>query len=1022
MPRLCLPWLSASALGSRRVCFSLLPGLRNSREAKGRPKADGQEQAGHEGSQAPQPLLNGGQVSGDAIRIPTIDGKLQPLAVPGGVRVCLGALEEADVALQKHINRVYYDDTLLGRKTAAKLSPMARPKSLAVPGMTTNTNPPELLSPVMSISPQGTYMSKIIPNAILPPMVDVVALTRSSVRTLSRCSLVSSSPASVRSLARFSEHSTRSREPSSSSDNWSHSQSTETIVSNSSTISSQGGSDRRHPEAGPRTEVDVMARSDTDQVSVYSSASFASSCSKPTTGPTPAGPGLLTVGSSSGRASPTYSMSSQAEGSDTGSLASERSSSRSVSLRKMKKPPAPPRRTYSLHQKVEGEPKVLGLPPRPSWQSQREPSAPCSPCPEPFSPTAEDEVFSPSSLSETSSLRSESLAGASSPEASRGSPGVTVVLREPPAQHKWSCPDGSDRTMSPSSGYSSQSGTPTLPAKGLGPPSVSPGRVQPQKQDRVCSLQSPALSMSSSLTSISSSASDPAPLDSLPSRPDRFIIPPHPKVPAPFSPPPTKPQQPAAPAGPLLPLPDPPVPSTASQEPLAKPSGKSPPPSPPPAYHPPPPPAKKMEGSPQSTSGAPADTTWPPPPPPAPEEHDLSMADFPPPDEAYLSSLPDAMPAPAAGQKAAPSLGAPSSSFLAAVSSPSQQQGSPARVLPQPPSPAEPPPEAAVPPPLPPPLPPPSASTLPPQISLKKAANGPRADAKKEPASWSKSSPVPKEDASLPIVTPSLLQMVRLRSVSVEPSAGAAAGAGAGAEERSAPQKPVRRSLSMRQPPPAKDAVPSNQLHHAVHLKAAALSSGEAAEKPLGSRAALPLPEGPPGDGQLSPRNKSPASTASFIFAKSSKKLVMETASSPETQADLKRNLVAELMSFSGQRSAAPAAAQQGSGKVQANRKPGKIPPPVAKKPLLGPGPAPSLLSPKALGAEAPGCPVPDGKAKAVLADESRTKSEPAGTAASGMEGRSTVELPAQSPQGTWDGGVRFSPTTARCCRGCLGS
>ncbi|XP_029895133.1 uncharacterized protein KIAA1522 homolog isoform X5 [Aquila chrysaetos chrysaetos] len=969
-------------------------GLRNSREAKGHPEADGRGQARHGGSQVPQPLLNGGQVSGDAIRIPTIDGKLQPLAVSGGARVRLGALEEADTALQKHIDRVYYDDTLLGRKTAAKLSPMVRPKSLAVPGMTTNATPPELLSPVMSISPQGTYMSKIIPNAILPPMVDVVALTRSSVRTLSRCSLVSSSPASVRSLARFSECGARSREPSSSSDNWSHSQSTETIVSNSSTISSQGGSDRRQPEAGPCGEADAVARSDTDQVSVYSSASFAGSCSKPAAGPAPAAPGLLVVGGSSGRASPAYSMSSQAEGSDTGSLASERSSARSVSLRKMKKPPAPPRRTYSLHQKAEGEPKVLGLPPKPDRRSQRESGAPWSPRPEPFSPTAEDEVFSPSSLSETSSLRSESLAGASSPEASRGSPGVTVVLREPQAQPKWSCPDGSDRTMSPSSGYSSQSGTPTLPAKGLGPPSVSPGRAQPQKPDRVCSLQSPALSVSSSLTSISSSASDPAPPETLPCRSDRFIIPPHPKVPAPFSPPPTKPQQPTAPAGPLLPSPDPPVPSTACQEPSAKPSGKSPPPSPPPAYHPPPPPAKKVEGTPQAASETPADTAWPPPPPPAPEEHDLSMADFPPPDEAYFSSLPDAAPAPVAGQKAAPSPGAASSSFSAAVSSRSQQQGPPAGA-PQPPSPAEPPPEVAVPPPPPPPLPPPSAPALPLQTSLKKAANGPRADAKKEPVSRSKSGPVPKEDASLPIVTPSLLQMVRLRSVSVEPPAGA--GTGTGAEERPAPQKPVRRSLSTRQLPPAKDAVPSNQLHHAVHLKAAALSSGEAAEKPPGSRAALPGSEGPPGDGQLSPRHKSPASTASFIFAKSSRKLVIETASCPEAQADLKRNLVAELMNFSGQRSAAPAAAQQGPGKAQAHRKPGKIPPPVAKKPSLGPGPAPSPLNPKAPAAEALGSPVPDGKAKAVPADESRTKSEPAGMAAPGTEDRSAAEPPAQS-------------------------
>uniref|UniRef100_A0A8D2QGC8 KIAA1522 n=1 Tax=Zonotrichia albicollis TaxID=44394 RepID=A0A8D2QGC8_ZONAL len=845
------------------------------------------------------------EVSGDAIRIPTIDGNLQPLPAVGGARVCLGVLEEADAALQKHINKVYYDDSLLGRKTAAKLSPMMRPKSLAVPGMTTYANPPEMLAgPVMSISPQGTYMSKIIPNAILPPMVDVVALTSRSVRTLSRCSLVSSSPASVRSLSRFSER--RSREPSSSSDNWSHSQSTETIVSNSSTISSQGGCDHRQPEVGPHSEVDTAAP-----------------------------PGLLGVGS--GRASPAYSTSSQAEGSDTASLASERSSTRSVSLRKMKKPPAPPRRTYSLHQKADGEPKVLGL--------------------TPWSP-------------------------------------------EPQAQAKWSCPDGSDRTMSPSSGYSSQSGTPTLPTKGLGPPAVSPGKSQPQKPDRVCSLQSPALSVSSSLTSISSSASDPTPPEVLTARSDRFIIPPHPKVPAPFSPPPTKSQRPPVPAGSLQPSQTSPAPSTAGQEPSAKPSGKSPPPSPPPAYHPPPPPAKKVEGSPQSSSEPSTDTAWPPPPPPAPEEHDLSMADFPPPDESYLSSLPDATSAPAGGQAATPSAGA--------ASSPSQQQEPPTGA-PQPPHPAEPLPTAPVPPP--PPLPPPSAPALPPQISLKKAANGPRAEAKKEPVSRSKSGPAAKEDASLPIVTPSLLQMVRLRSVSVEPAAGAGAGAGTGPgagagtgpEERPAPQKPVRRSLSNRQPPPAQDAVPSKQLLHAVHLKAAALASAEAAEKPPGSRAAQPGPEGPAGDGQLSPRSKSPASTASFIFAKSSRKVVIETASSPEAQADLKRNLVAELMNFSGQRSAAPAAAAP-----QTQRKPGKIPPPVAKKPSLGSGPAPS---PKAPGAEALGSPVLDGDAKA---EESRTKSELEGT-----EGRNGAEPPAQSlpAQGTWGGshGVMLLEVLPHC-------
>uniref|UniRef100_A0A8C9MPF1 Uncharacterized protein n=1 Tax=Serinus canaria TaxID=9135 RepID=A0A8C9MPF1_SERCA len=278
----------------------------------------------------------------------------------------------------------------------------------------------------------------------------------------------------------------------------------------------------------------------------------------------------------------------------------------------------------------------------------------------------------------------------------------------------------------------------------------------------------------------------------------------------------------------------------------------------------------------------------------------------------------------------------------------------------------------------PPPSPPPAYHPPPPPA--KKVEGSPQTKAKKEPVSRSKSGPVAKEDASLPIVTPSLLQMVRLRSVSVEP----AAGAGAVAEERPAPQKPVRRSLSTRQPPPAQDAVPSKQLLHAVHLKAAALASGE------------PGAEGPTGDGQLSPRSKSPASTASFIFAKSSRKLVIETASSPEAQADLKKNLVAELMNFSGQRSA------------QAQRKPGKIPPPVAKKPSLGSGPAPS---PKAAGTEALGSPVLDGDAKV---EESRTKSELEGT-----EGRNGAEPPAQSlpAQGTWGGshGMMLLEVQPRC-------
>uniref|UniRef100_A0A8D0G3C8 NHS like 3 n=1 Tax=Sphenodon punctatus TaxID=8508 RepID=A0A8D0G3C8_SPHPU len=997
----------------------------------------------------------GNKVTDGIIHIPTVDGKLQPPGtLEGGARVSLQVLEVSDAVLQKHIDRVYYDDMLLGRKTADKMSPLTRPKSLAVPGMTTHASP-ERLTPAMYISPQGTYLSKIIPNAVLPPMVDVIALTRTSVRTLSRCSLVSSSPASVRSVGRFPSSSSHSREHSSSSDNWSHSQSTETIVSNSSTISSHGGSNGRKGEA-----------------SVYSSVSGANR------------------GGSSGRASPAYSTSSMADGSDSASVRSDRSSSsRSVSLRKLKKAPAPPKRTHSLHQRArqleaEGAPKGLGLPPKPERRPQREASEVLrSGC---LSPASEDEVFSPSSLSETSSLHSDSLAYsavASSPDVSRCSPLPVVKFPQeemtarqvlPP---KRVSPECFDRTMSPSSGYSSQSGTPTLPAKGFSAPSASPGkkRPQPKKPERVCSLQSPALSVSSSLTSLSSSASDPAPAEAAalpPAGPpaptltkmDRFAIPPHPKVPAPFSPPPTKTCQADTTANPAAAAATS-APSKAEKKPsaLPKPSSESPPPSPPPPYHPPPPPLKKTDASPEVSAtlppseteqGSPQDPSWPPPPPPAPEEQDLSMADFPPPDEAYFNSLPalepvvTATPSTEACQEplvleqpanqrtnsAGDSQSASSLSFSAKVTSRIQQQGaSNTPALPGPSLEPKPPAAGTVPnqskaaaasAPSPPALP----TSLQAQPSLKKLANGMRADPKKEPVSRSKSSPMPKEDASLPIVTPSLLQMVRLRSVNVNTHAPVGAsklpaeqgGQGSGADGKQgqpAPQKPIRKSLSMRLPHPPKDPVPSNPLHNAVRLKASTLSSreapGSAASKAAernnrltlpGYSGVMPSAAGETKDGQVSPLLKSPASTASFIFAKSPKKLVIETPSSPEAQANLKRNLVAELMNFSGHQPAAPN--QQNSGKPQAQRKLSRIPPPIARKPSLGPGHPHSPLSPKPLSS-----PLPDSKSQPPVVKENRTKSELSGNVVPVAES-STAGPPAgpetntqiPSAQGTGEG------------------
>ncbi|XP_066494709.1 NHS-like protein 3 [Tiliqua scincoides] len=1007
-----------------------------------------------------QPLLNGAKVPDHSIHIPTIDGKLQPPAVPeGGARVSLQALEaeKSDSALQRHINRLYYDDSLLGRKTAAKLSPLTRPKSLAVPWMTTQSSSPELLRPVMSISPQGTYLSKIIPNAIMPPMVDVIAISRNRVRTLSRCSLATASPASVRSVGRFPSM-PGSREHSSSSDNWSHSQSTETIVSNTSTISSQGGTGSRKSEAGPNGHAQATTKPDLDQLSAYSFTSGAgSNCANVKAAPP--SPRLLGVRppGSSGRASPAYSTSSVADGSDSMSVRSDRSSTRSVSLRKLKKAPAPPRRTYSLHQKAqqleaEGAPRVMGLPPKPERRPQRESSEAWA-LARLGSPglAGEDDVFSPSSQSETSSLRSDSLVSAAdvgSPVTSRGSPLTLDKLheedrlstgrpQEPPS--KQGSPDRFGRTMSPSSGYSSQSGTPTLHTKDLKAQASSPGRKRPQpkKPERGSSLQSPGLSVSSSLTSLSSSASDPAPAEMtglpatcetlVPSRTDTFVIPPHPKVPAPFSPPPTKPQltesNPAAclssAAGQAHPQPSV----------LAKPGGGSPPPSPPPAYHPPPPPAKKPDASPEPPASsetepdAPPEPLWPPPPPPLQDEHDLSMANFPPPEEAFFSppapsepqllaaagpppanttEAPSALEQPAnqrsSAEEARGSTASPSFSSMVSSKIQQQQQGAldpsallaPRAELPLPPKlPAvslgdtpgsQPSPRTAT----------AQAPLLPSGLSAqpslnKPVASSPRQDPRKEPASRSKSSSTPKEDASLPIVTPSLLQMVRLRSVNMGthgPALSPAATQAPAAEQNGpspasngkpgqpAPQKPIRKALSLRVPPSASQgAGPSNLLHNAVRLKAATLSSRETpnlsmvADRKAGTPLTLPASSAAAApsldearDSPVSPLLKSPASTASFIFAKSPKKLVIETPSLPEAQASLQKSLVAELMTISGQRSMAslgPKQQQPGIGKPQAQKKPQKVPPPIAKKPLLAPSsPLPSPQSPKPPGAE----------------------------------------------------------------------
>ncbi|KAG8451619.1 hypothetical protein GDO86_003712, partial [Hymenochirus boettgeri] len=487
-------------------------------------------------NQAPISLSNGiPRTEEEFVTIPTVDGNAN-LATLDGAHISLATLEQTEATVQRHIDKVYKDDSYIDIKCGPKMSPMLiRPKSLAVPGMTTHSHQSDHVGPVMSISPQATYMSKIIPNAVLPPMVDLVALTHSSVRTLSRCSLATASPASVRG----SLH--RGRVQSFSSDTWSRSESTETIVSDSSTISSHGG---------------------TKEPSEKNDSQF-----------------------STGRASPASSSGTQDE-SDAASLCSARSSVRSVSLRKSKKAPPPPKRTYSLQQQRE-----MGLPPRPERKPLSKSAGNQSPC-----------------VSQTEALMLDN-----------------EVFSQPLYSAKLSSPSRSDRTLSPSSGYSSQSGTPTMPAKALLEYPESPGshRKTPQKPERTSLTRS----KQGSSVSTNSSAETSSPILTIPPRAGSSVfdqdhqealevIPPHPKVSAPVCPPPNK-----------------------IRGHIGTPSS-TPNPSPPPSHHPTPPPTRKSD----SGEVMPAyqevlvqtEIMWPPPPPDVPELQDMSMANYPPPEDLIL--------------------------------------------------------------------------------------------------------------------------------------------------------------------------------------------------------------------------------------------------------------------------------------------------------------------------------------------------------------------------------------------------
>lgn len=462
--------------------------------------------------------------------IPTVDGET-PVTNKEGARVHLSELEASgdEQRLRKHLQAVFQDEQLFNHQGfGSHLGPSSvlRPKSVAVPGMTTSSSfSPSMFSflqepqgPVMSISPQATYLSTIIPNAVLPASIDVIEIDRSSsrtrgnsvnhggsVRTISKSSLASLDSSVSPLLSKRSDgdgsqtdnsHSNSTPMPTSASgSNWS--ESSKTIISNSSPISSKGSTRSYNSQRvglnGQESQAE-QSGGDQDLVSLRSSVSMIS-C------PSSKNENIVT-----GEEVESGASGSAAAGEDA---KNKRNCTRSLSVMKTKQPPAPPQRTNSLHSnKIRSNLKVLVDSKDLNGSASGEVATATG------NTVAKDEIKSVTAdTSKIPTLVSNST-GTSSSGASTSEAGGA---REPQPESSTSSPQKTsseggkfERTMSPSSGYSSQSGTPTLSPKGISPTSPDKQKKKPVKPERSMSrASSSAASPSSSLTSLSSGTSEP---------------------------------------------------------------------------------------------------------------------------------------------------------------------------------------------------------------------------------------------------------------------------------------------------------------------------------------------------------------------------------------------------------------------------------------------------------------------------------------------------------------------------------
>lgn len=696
--------------------------------------------------------------SSGIVMMPQYNGDLSRFhSLPRGARVSLSAdpiysstpiktEDQGTGTPQGRIGKLQVDDTAVHMRTAPRTGSLPRPKSQEVRGSQVSEWGG---GPACVVSPHAAYSTSLIPNATMSGSSEVITLNKSGHSPPTAIVLPNGRPLSVASNtdslvsspAHFSHSSTCPALATSTP-------TAKAVSSGAAPASESGHSDSSaHSTLAPTPPSCVPEEQwiyDTPENVVIPHRTLTSSCSTPinqlynslerssrTTTDSSSlysqdNDGYFTSmhmdsglrsrshgsghGAAVGRATrhSMYECRELANHEDSASLYSDRSLSRSISLRKCKKPPLPPARTDSLRRRP-GEKKPLGgvsavtggnesvlnesliaslqqslqmglrggkgKGASPSSPSQ----SPCSDYDDPWvlRPRSHSSISAGSSAaslgvnsgvvsnmyslcqvtpaqSETSSLRSDyaeswgyymdypriqadqraqSPAATSTETVSTGTNsaelhnnGDSNNLQSPAAQQgevvvkPKTSPDRVHRLTSPSSGYSSQSNTPTA---GTPVPSfvrsMSPSgsRPKPKVPERKSSLVS-SLSMSSSSTSLSSNTSDslknpPPPPPPLPvfsssapstplSPPPPFPAPPAPSTPechAPLPPPPPLPPTPPAQA--LSPPPacstSPEFPPPPSPDILIPPSssfnGSFSPPPPPPPYpnvEPPPPP------------------------------------------------------------------------------------------------------------------------------------------------------------------------------------------------------------------------------------------------------------------------------------------------------------------------------------------------------------------------------------------------------------------------------------------------